>query len=212
MWLWVADATRVPCGEGVFWLAAVRDAFSNRIGGWRCSDRCDTDLILGALEYGIWTRDVRDGQLIHHSDYASVCVKPRIRGMACAGRVAGLVPRLNDGRSSEAVEGLTPVLGEPWRGRRIDRRGGCLPGLSHHVAGGEGGGFATFAVRCRDRWELSARHSGHRGWPERLVHKVSASVLFNLSARCASIAVDGNHHEEQCGGDRERREWAQERE
>jgi putative transposase len=69
--LWVADATGVPCGEGVFWLAAVRDAFSNRIVGWRCSDRCDTDLILGALEYGIWTRDVRDGQLVHHSDKGS---------------------------------------------------------------------------------------------------------------------------------------------
>jgi transposase InsO family protein len=40
--LWVADATRIPCGEGVFWLAAVRDAFSNRIVGWRTSDRCDT--------------------------------------------------------------------------------------------------------------------------------------------------------------------------
>ncbi|MGC5660386.1 IS3 family transposase [Micromonospora sp. WMMD723] len=69
--LWVADATRIPCGEGVFWLAAVRDVFSNRIVGWRCSDRCDTDLILGALEYGIWSRDVRDGQLIHHSDRGS---------------------------------------------------------------------------------------------------------------------------------------------
>jgi putative transposase len=52
----------------VFWLAGVRDAFSNRIVGWRCSDRCDTDRILGALEYGIWTRDVREGELIHHSD------------------------------------------------------------------------------------------------------------------------------------------------
>ena len=69
--LWVADATRIPCGEGVFWLAAVRDAFSNRIVGWRCSDRCDTDLILAALEYGVWSRDVRDGQLIHHSDRGS---------------------------------------------------------------------------------------------------------------------------------------------
>jgi len=66
--LWVADATRIPCGEGVFWLAAVRDAFSNRIVGWKTSDRCDTDLILAALEYGIWSRDVRDQQLIHHSD------------------------------------------------------------------------------------------------------------------------------------------------
>lgn len=69
--LWVADATRIPCGEGAFWLAAVRDAFSNRITGWKTSDRCDTDLILGALEYGIWSRDVRAGQLIHHSDKGS---------------------------------------------------------------------------------------------------------------------------------------------
>ena len=69
--LWVADATRIPCGEGVFWLAAVRDAFSNRIVGWKTSDRCDTDLILAALEYGIWSRDVRDQQLIHHSDRGS---------------------------------------------------------------------------------------------------------------------------------------------
>ena len=69
--LWVADATRIPCGEGVFWLAAVRDVFSNRIVGWKTSDRCDTELILGALEYGIWSRDVRAGQLIHHSDKGS---------------------------------------------------------------------------------------------------------------------------------------------
>ncbi|GEL27080.1 transposase [Pseudonocardia sulfidoxydans NBRC 16205] len=69
--LWVADATRIPCGEGVFWLAAVRDAFSNRIVGWRCSDRCDTDLILGALEYAVWTRNVRGGKIVHHSDRGS---------------------------------------------------------------------------------------------------------------------------------------------
>ncbi|WP_425342583.1 hypothetical protein [Nocardia brasiliensis] len=45
----------------MFWLAAVRDAFSNRIVGWKCSDRCDTELVLGALEYAVWVRDVRDG-------------------------------------------------------------------------------------------------------------------------------------------------------
>lgn len=69
--LWVADATRIVTGQGVLWLAAVRDAFSNRIVGWKTSDRCNTDLVLGALEYGIWSRDVRDGQLIHHSDRGS---------------------------------------------------------------------------------------------------------------------------------------------
>ncbi|GIE83515.1 transposase [Actinoplanes philippinensis] len=69
--LWVADATRIPCAEGVFWLAAVRDAFSRRIVGWKTSTRCDTDLILAALEYGIYSRQVRDGELIHHSDRGS---------------------------------------------------------------------------------------------------------------------------------------------
>jgi transposase InsO family protein len=57
--------------EGVFLLAAVRDVFSRRIVGWKTSDPCDTDLILAALEYGIWSRDVRDGRLIHHSDRGS---------------------------------------------------------------------------------------------------------------------------------------------
>jgi transposase InsO family protein len=75
--LWVADATRIPCGEGVFWLAAVRDVFSNRIVGWKTSDRCDTELVLGALEYAVWTRDVRDGQLRHHSDRGSNCTSFR---------------------------------------------------------------------------------------------------------------------------------------
>jgi putative transposase len=69
--LWVADATRIQVGEGVLWLAAVRDAFSHRIVGWKSSDRCDTDLILAALEYAVWSRDVRDGQVIHHSDHGS---------------------------------------------------------------------------------------------------------------------------------------------
>jgi putative transposase len=69
--LWVADATRIPCAEGVLWLAAVRDAFSNRIVGWNSGQRCDTDLVLGALEYAVWSREVRDGQLIHHSDKGS---------------------------------------------------------------------------------------------------------------------------------------------
>jgi transposase InsO family protein len=69
--LWVADAGRVPCGEGVFWLAAVRDAFSRRIVGWKTSDRCDIDLVLGAVEYALWSREVRGGQLIHHSGLGS---------------------------------------------------------------------------------------------------------------------------------------------
>jgi transposase InsO family protein len=39
--------------------------------GWRCSDRCDTDLILGALEYAAWSRNIGDGETVHHSDRGS---------------------------------------------------------------------------------------------------------------------------------------------
>ncbi|MEV4139869.1 integrase core domain-containing protein [Dactylosporangium sp. NPDC049742] len=61
--------------------------FSRRIVGWKTSNRCDTDLILAALEDGIWSRDVRDGQLIHHSDrdqytskaFAAACTAAGVR-------------------------------------------------------------------------------------------------------------------------------------
>ncbi|CAM04219.1 putative transposase [Saccharopolyspora erythraea NRRL 2338] len=66
--LWVADLTRLLTGEGVLWLASVRDAFSNRIVGWATAARADTEPVLTALEYGLWSRDVRSGALVHHSD------------------------------------------------------------------------------------------------------------------------------------------------
>jgi putative transposase len=70
--LWVADISRIPTGEGPLWLASVRDAFSRRIVGWKASDRADVELVLGALEYAVWGRNL-DGdpaqrRLIHHSD------------------------------------------------------------------------------------------------------------------------------------------------
>jgi hypothetical protein len=70
--LWVADLSPIPTGEGPLWLASVRDAFSRRIVGWKTSDRADTDLVLGALEYAVWGRglggDPGQPRLIHHSD------------------------------------------------------------------------------------------------------------------------------------------------
>jgi putative transposase len=40
--------------------------------GWKTSDRADTDLVVGALEYAVWGRglDGNPGQprLVHHSD------------------------------------------------------------------------------------------------------------------------------------------------
>jgi putative transposase len=66
--LWVADLTRIITGEGVLWLASVRDAFSNRIVGWATDPRATTALVLTALNHGLRSRDLRPGQLIFHSD------------------------------------------------------------------------------------------------------------------------------------------------
>jgi transposase InsO family protein len=66
--LWVADVTEIPYGVRKFYLAAVRDAFSNKIVGWSTSVVNDTDLILRALEYAAWHRDYTQQDLIHHSD------------------------------------------------------------------------------------------------------------------------------------------------
>jgi putative transposase len=72
--LWVADVSRIGTGEGPLWLASVRDAFSRRLVGWKASDRADTELVLGALEYAVWGRgldgvgDPAQRRLIHHPD------------------------------------------------------------------------------------------------------------------------------------------------
>ena len=69
--LWVADISRIPTGEGPLWLASVRDAFSRRIVGWKASDRADTELVLGALEYALWSRNVERERLVFHSDHGA---------------------------------------------------------------------------------------------------------------------------------------------
>jgi putative transposase len=66
--LWVADLTRILTGEGVLWLASVRDAFANRIVGWATDPRATTTLVLTALNHALRSRDIRSGQLIFHSD------------------------------------------------------------------------------------------------------------------------------------------------
>jgi putative transposase len=69
--LWVADISRIPTGEGPLWLASVRDAFSRRVVGWKASDRADTELVLGALEYALWSRGVQRDRLVFHSDHGA---------------------------------------------------------------------------------------------------------------------------------------------
>ena len=66
--LYLPSLSEIVYVGGKFYLAAVRDVFSNRIVGWSTSTVNDTDLILRALEYAAWHRDYTQSDLIHHSD------------------------------------------------------------------------------------------------------------------------------------------------
>jgi transposase InsO family protein len=94
----VADITYVRTFAGWVYCALVLDVFSRRVVSWQVSTSLRTDLALDALNMGLWTR-AHDGHdtndLVHHSDYAEVGVKPRSRGLACACGVGRLIPRLN---------------------------------------------------------------------------------------------------------------------
>jgi putative transposase len=91
---WVADLTRILTGEGVLWLASVRDAFANKVVGWDSGPRATTELVVSALDYAIWSRDVRDGQLVHHSDkgcqYTSVRFTQRLVDAGIAPSTGGV--------------------------------------------------------------------------------------------------------------------------
>ena len=82
--LWVADLTYVFTWSGFAYVAFVVDAYARRILGWRVASTMATSMVLDAIEQSIWTRqqegvlDLKD--VVHHTDYAEVCVKPRICG------------------------------------------------------------------------------------------------------------------------------------
>ncbi len=88
--LWVVDFTFVSTRAGTAYTAFVIDAFARLITGWRTAASHDTGLVLDALVMAVTYRarqGVKVAGLIHHSDYAELCVKPRKRGVACAGGV-----------------------------------------------------------------------------------------------------------------------------
>ena len=72
--LWVVDFTFVATWAGFVYVAFCIDVFSRMITGWRAAKSMTTDLVLDALEMGIWQRR-RAGHdlqgLVHHSDAGS---------------------------------------------------------------------------------------------------------------------------------------------
>jgi putative transposase len=72
--LWVVDFTYVATWVGFVYVAFCIDVFSRMITGWRAAKPMTTDLVLDALEMGIWQRrrtghDLRG--LVHHTTRAA---------------------------------------------------------------------------------------------------------------------------------------------
>lgn len=77
----MADITYIRLPQAFVYLAAILDAFSRRVVGWKLSRFIDTDLALAALDQALADRQPASG-LIHHSDqgvqYASVAYSARL--------------------------------------------------------------------------------------------------------------------------------------
>ncbi|WP_280271631.1 DDE-type integrase/transposase/recombinase, partial [Nocardia wallacei] len=107
--LWVADATRIPTGEGVFWLAAVRDAFSNRIVAGNARTAVTPSWYWGARVCGV-VRDVRAGQLVHHSDHGSTYTAIRFANRLADNGIAQSMGSVGDSYDNALMENFFSTL------------------------------------------------------------------------------------------------------
>ena len=146
--LWVADFTHVATWAGTVYVAFAIDVFSRKIVGWRARMSKETDLVLDAIDRGLWDRPYRHrpgaDKLVHHSDAGSQPGLNRSsQHLECEVRngTSSWLGCCGDGSAGDAVSGKatdrprrTPptvlVSHRPWcdeyrrgrRGRRVARR------------------------------------------------------------------------------------------
>jgi len=68
-------------------LASVLDLCTRKLLGYAMAEHMRAELVVDAITMAATHNDLAGGG-IFHSDYAEPWIKPRIVGMACAGRVA----------------------------------------------------------------------------------------------------------------------------
>jgi putative transposase len=68
--LWLCDITYIRTWEGWLYLAVVLDAYSRKVVGWALADHMRTELVTGALQMALITRQPAPG-LVCHSDRGS---------------------------------------------------------------------------------------------------------------------------------------------
>jgi putative transposase len=77
--LWVADITYIRLGREFVYLAAVLDAWSRKVIGWRLSRSLQSRFAVEALDQAIQARQAPRG-LVHHSDRGMQYAARGIRG------------------------------------------------------------------------------------------------------------------------------------
>ncbi|WUG33059.1 IS3 family transposase [Streptomyces sp. NBC_00459] len=106
---WVADFTHVAAWAGVVYVAFIVDTFSRRIVGWSASLSKQTQLVLDALDMGLWQRD-RDGrppipgELVHHSDAGSQYTSFRLAEHLDSVRIAASIGSVGDAYDNALME------------------------------------------------------------------------------------------------------------
>jgi putative transposase len=136
--LWVADLTRIPTGEGVLWLASVRDAFSNKVVGWATAARADTTLALTALNHALRSRQVRAGDLVHHSDKGCQYTALRFTQRLTDAGIAPSTDSVGDSFDNALAENLWSTIKTEliyWLGTTFATRAGAEAALLRYIDG-----------------------------------------------------------------------------
>lgn len=136
--LWVADLTRIVTGEGVLWLASVRDAFANRIVGWATDPRASTGLVLTALNHALCSRDIRPGKLIFHSDKGSQYTALRFTQRLADAGVAPSTGSVGDSYDNALAENLWSTIKVEllyWPGTTFATRAEANAALLRYIDG-----------------------------------------------------------------------------
>jgi putative transposase len=124
--LWVADFTYVSTWSGWCYTAFVIDAYARRIMGWSVATTMTSQLVVDAVDQGIWTRH-REGKnvtglIAHHdhgSQYLSVAYSEHLDNAGIKPST-GTVGSSYDNALAESVIGLykTELIKarRPWKG------------------------------------------------------------------------------------------------
>ncbi len=81
--LWYGDITYIFTMSGWAYLATVIDGYSRKVVGWSVADHMREELVIDAFRMAVANRRPGTGEVVFHSDYAEVDVKPENLRMAC---------------------------------------------------------------------------------------------------------------------------------